>query len=486
VLKRRFLFAAAALALASSVLAFASCKSDDISQTNNNTDQYDTFVTQSASPDVPTTIDGPDGSRVVIEAHALASTTPITIGKMKAGNYPDLPGAWASSGGVYSFEPHAQTFALPVHITVPYTDKGQPVRLVTAEPGGNWSLVDGVNLSGGTVKLDSSHFSFYTVVTGAPIDTTPHDSGVDSSISDATTQDSPADSAQEAEAAAPPSPPTVFIATSSNVVYRSFAIDPYVDGGADAGGSDGGWLTVSQAGPMAVGTSPFTLFVGQTAAADAGGGVQTVNDPFGLFTLGAQFPLAKPGAVAFINGELWVLNPTTSHLETWVGGVKTWNSTQTITGGAFAYDPVSTTIFVLQPAGPNVLPFKINNADAGNGKSLSPQTTWNNLTASAPNAIIVAPWGDVILCGNGLAVYDKSGGSLSKYGTVNSQTCAGIGIAHWPSGRDELFVADNNQPPPVTPMVLRYTLDTGHTTATPNGSILSPGKQTMTGVIVAP
>jgi hypothetical protein len=485
VLKRPLFVAAAAITLAASALAFASCKSNDVTQ-NNTSDQYDSFVTQTATPDQRTTINGPDGSKVVIEAHALATTTDITIGKMKAGKYPDLPSAWASSGGVYSFEPHDQEFAIPVHITVPYTDKGQPIRLVTASPTESWKLVDGVALSGGFVTFDSPHFSFYTVVTGAPIDTTLRDSGADSSIPDATTQDSPADGPQEAEAAAPGSPPIVFVSDLSHPgIFRFFPVAPGVDAGA--GASDGGLLYFVDGSPAPAalalsGPPPFLL----ATIPGPSGRTATFGDPYGAFPnvpASGPIPTPSPGPVAFGAGNLWIANQGANSIDGWAGLTNTISKPYPAAIAALTFDAPSSTLYVVEYMPPALHRLNVPGLTPVNDAGAV------SVSGNVAGAATLTPWGELLVVVDG-AIHRFSAATLQpaampSYGTaIQFMTAPAIGAARWPDGTDEIFIAETENY-----RVDRYVFATGdpqHATPIANGNLPLPNGELPNGMIIGP
>jgi hypothetical protein len=142
-------------------------------------------------------VTGPDGSAVDIPAGALTSQVSIQIQELQPGSYPATMPAmaprWALAGHVFSFEPHGQSFAVPVTITVPYAAAaGSPMTLVRADPSGAWSMVTDAVFSSTTAQVESTHFSFYAVVTGAAApgadagrDATAKDARPDVTVADA-------------------------------------------------------------------------------------------------------------------------------------------------------------------------------------------------------------------------------------------------------------------------------------------------------------
>lgn len=480
-MKNRILFAfATALSLSASFVSFVSCKSNEIGVTNNN--DYESYVTQNADPATDTTIDGPDRSQARIPAGALTETTAITLAKMKAGKYPDFPPGWVATGGVYSFEPHAQAFGKPVNIKVPYIEPGKGVRLVTTEPGGGWTPVDGAALAGGFATTQSPHFSFYTVVTGAPADPTLIDAGVDATAMDATIPDSAPDVRPDT---APPPPPTVF-ATAGGNVLRFFLVPAYDmgDAGPDAGLTDGGIFPLLNGRALAYGSS--ILFVAQSSAPDAGA-ITPFADPFGAMVQDGSVPLNVPGAMAVINGELWVANAMTNRLETYdVNGTMTWFGLAGTEITAMSYRPASNRLYVVQAMADQLVLFTV--AGTGATKTVTPFGADAGTISLAgilfgPNGIVVTPWDELAISGSaGVRHFDLAGNDLGQYAAINIMASAGIGAVRWPGGLDEILVTDSE-----LGVVNRYWFaptDTTHMTPTRGAS--SPLGGLPTGMILAP
>jgi hypothetical protein len=68
---------------------------------------------------------GPDGTSLRIPAGALTTDELISIRVAEPGEYPPLPGRYATLSKVFAFEPHGLQFLSPVIITLPYTDDGR-------------------------------------------------------------------------------------------------------------------------------------------------------------------------------------------------------------------------------------------------------------------------------------------------------------------------------------------------------------------------
>ena len=71
------------------------------------------------------TVNGPNGTKVVIPAGALAVNTPIAIAQITASNIP-LPSGFTPVGATFAFTPHGTTFAVPVTVTLPFDPASVP------------------------------------------------------------------------------------------------------------------------------------------------------------------------------------------------------------------------------------------------------------------------------------------------------------------------------------------------------------------------
>jgi uncharacterized delta-60 repeat protein len=71
------------------------------------------------------TVDGPNGTKVVIPPGALAFNTPIAITQITASATP-LPSGLTPLGATFAFTPHGTTFAVPVTVTLPFDPASVP------------------------------------------------------------------------------------------------------------------------------------------------------------------------------------------------------------------------------------------------------------------------------------------------------------------------------------------------------------------------
>lgn len=111
------------------------------------------------------TLDGPDGTRVVIPAGALDADTRITIARRSTGAPDVLPDGFDGAGDVYEFTPHDIAFRKAVTVRVPFRDNPQAqVRdVLRASPGLPWVLL-GVTPAGGFAEWETATFSWYAPV----------------------------------------------------------------------------------------------------------------------------------------------------------------------------------------------------------------------------------------------------------------------------------------------------------------------------------
>lgn len=128
------------------------------------------------------TVNGPDGSSVVIPAGALAQNVNIEIVRSTA-TLPPLPPGMLAVGDFYTFLPHGTSFAVPVTITVPFDQAlvpaGAQPRLIKISPGETiWETVPVTAVAGGLVSGHVTSFSddgavvSEPVITGEPQDVT--------------------------------------------------------------------------------------------------------------------------------------------------------------------------------------------------------------------------------------------------------------------------------------------------------------------------
>jgi plastocyanin len=111
--------------------------------------------------------------KLFIRPGALTTNTSIVFRTVTSG-YPALPGNRAASS-VVSLEPHGQSFAEPVNLTLYHFGGPAKVALYTASPGGSFTRVENATITVNTAEATLSHFSYFVV---AP-EIAPPDAGAD-------------------------------------------------------------------------------------------------------------------------------------------------------------------------------------------------------------------------------------------------------------------------------------------------------------------
>ncbi len=116
-----------------------------------------------STPDAGRTLTGPAGVKVEVPAGALKADAALGLAIASDG-FPSLPVGTGST--VFALTPHGQTFAVPVTVTFPAA-AGQ-TRLLTAQPGGQWAVVEGARRVGDSLVAEVSHFSYFVASTPPP------------------------------------------------------------------------------------------------------------------------------------------------------------------------------------------------------------------------------------------------------------------------------------------------------------------------------
>lgn len=114
------------------------------------------------------TVNGANGSSVVIPAGALSQFVDIAVTQSSQG-LPALPGGTEVAGAIYSFTPHGTTFAVPVRVTVPFDPAlvpagRNPGLLKTNATNTVWNAVTPVTVNGALLSGDVSGFSGFVVI----------------------------------------------------------------------------------------------------------------------------------------------------------------------------------------------------------------------------------------------------------------------------------------------------------------------------------
>ena len=150
----------------------ACSKSNVINTTNNNS--YNN-ITQVVGP-TGARVQSPGGAVVDVPANALTTDTELSISETFP-NVEGIPMLPAVNGvplslrsPVIALEPHGQTFAGDVTITVPHTvslaaEPGVTPEVWRADPDGAWQQITVLDSVAGRVQVTSRTFSYYAVFT---------------------------------------------------------------------------------------------------------------------------------------------------------------------------------------------------------------------------------------------------------------------------------------------------------------------------------
>jgi Immunoglobulin I-set domain/Immunoglobulin domain/WD40-like Beta Propeller Repeat len=110
------------------------------------------------------TITDASGAAVIFPAGAVESDTTFRIA-MDSTGAPSVPSDLTTAGNVYVITPHGGNFAQPVEVRIPApTVTLQPdelFKIATAEPGGEWIILDDTKLVDGMLGTEVSRFSYF-------------------------------------------------------------------------------------------------------------------------------------------------------------------------------------------------------------------------------------------------------------------------------------------------------------------------------------
>jgi uncharacterized delta-60 repeat protein len=113
------------------------------------------------------TVNGPNGTKVVIPPGALAVNTPIAITQIAASATP-LPSGLTPLGSTFAFTPHGTTFAVPVTVTLPFDPASVPAgslpQFMKTNAQNQWQ--DIANPVFGATSVSGQVTSFSDLMTG--------------------------------------------------------------------------------------------------------------------------------------------------------------------------------------------------------------------------------------------------------------------------------------------------------------------------------
>ena len=162
------------LLIAAALLVVGCSKSTTITTTNNNTINN---ITQRVGA-MGARVESPGGAVADIPPGAVTVEVEVSIGEVASDGdqVPSLPPGETIRSEIFAFEPHGQTFAIPVTLTLPHNAGDDPVKILRASPNGAWQQLDISERFTGRVLAVTRSFSFYAVFD----DASPADAGVTS------------------------------------------------------------------------------------------------------------------------------------------------------------------------------------------------------------------------------------------------------------------------------------------------------------------
>jgi hypothetical protein len=113
------------------------------------------------------TLNGPDGTQVIVPAGALDHPTTISIARSSVGAPATLPEDSTAAGGIYEFTPHDVVFHRPVTIRMPVPANAVGSEVFMAGLGADWQLNDATVVNG-FAEWERNSFSFGMVPFCAP------------------------------------------------------------------------------------------------------------------------------------------------------------------------------------------------------------------------------------------------------------------------------------------------------------------------------
>ena len=122
------------------------------------------------------TLDGPDGTQVVIPPQALTQDTLIRIARSSAGAPAGEPQGYSPQGPMYEFTPHDIVFERPVTLRMPVpaaAGASSPAEAFSASPTSPWHPVE-ATVADGFAQWQSTSFSWFQPWFCAPRVGDPH------------------------------------------------------------------------------------------------------------------------------------------------------------------------------------------------------------------------------------------------------------------------------------------------------------------------
>jgi len=142
----------------------ACSKTNVVNTTNNNTFNNITQVVGSMGA----RLESPGGAILDIPPGAVVVETELSVGEVSPDEMgvPTIPDMRPLQSPIFALEPHGQTFADDITITLPHmiTDPNRLPEVWRADPGGTWQKLETLATPAGRIQVTSRTFSYYVVL----------------------------------------------------------------------------------------------------------------------------------------------------------------------------------------------------------------------------------------------------------------------------------------------------------------------------------
>jgi hypothetical protein len=156
-------------ALLVGLVAVTACSKSNVITTNNNNTTINNITQTVGSSGAH--LESPGGAILDIPPGALTVDVDISIGEIDLASAPAIPNGATPRSAVFSFQPHGQTFAQAVTLTLPHRAANlADLRVYRADPGGAWAVFPSEPPTANRVQALARQFSLYMVAEapGAP------------------------------------------------------------------------------------------------------------------------------------------------------------------------------------------------------------------------------------------------------------------------------------------------------------------------------
>ena len=144
--------------------AVLACSKTNVVNTTNNTFNNTAQVVGSMGA----RLESPGGAILDIPPGAVVVETELSVGEISpdAMGVPAIPGMRILQSPIFALEPHGQTFADDITITLPHmiADPNRIPEVWRADPGGTWQRLPTLATIAGRIQVTSRTFSYYVVL----------------------------------------------------------------------------------------------------------------------------------------------------------------------------------------------------------------------------------------------------------------------------------------------------------------------------------